>query len=162
MSNFMALLSVFIGGFICGYCYKSRELDKKEPYIVQLKDLCFFENWFFDCGSQLFSWWGDYKDCRYGNYNFRYAEFKVTGRKASKYQLKDSVEQYAYLNNYQAKFFVLIEKRDDHELVRIVYVVPELECEYQEYLKRKSTLKKEAEIEKEKKKRIYDEVGLKS
>ena len=155
----LMLLSVFAGGFICGYKYRDRDQTR---VVFQLKDCNFFEHWIADCGSNMFGWWTqNILDNKFGNYNFRYVDIRVTGRKASPLQIKESLYQYAELYNYRANFVVLINKKEDCDIIRIIYVVPEYEHEFFLYEQRKKEVKAKKEAEKEKNSKLLESVGKK-
>lgn len=141
--SWLLLILIVIGWLAYKYQFEANNLV--DFSLSQSSLLC---EWFSEFGSK-FKWFSVVKDERVGNYRFKELIIEVTGREMSAFEIKKTLEQVAWTLGFLIKFDVVIKDCSDHDLIRVIYVIPEWVSDYNKMMLAKNKIKREQELKRE-------------
>ena len=120
-----------------------------------------WSEWFARFHSE-FRWFDIVKDGNYGNHKFKELVIEVTGRKMSAFEIARTLKQVALEFGIIFIFFrVSIINNDDHDLVRIIYVIPPWYPDYKRAVMIAKQHARAKELKREKERRPMSGIKLK-
>ena len=139
------LLALILVGWLL---YKYQYEPKNNYFDFSLARSFLFGEW-LNRYSEKFDWIDVVRENRFGNYMFKELILEVTGRKMTAFEIQRTFEKVAWELGFEIRFDVTIKEYDDHDLIRIIYIIPEWVPDYNKMLIRKRNIEKEQEFQRE-------------
>lgn len=133
---------------LVGWLLYKYQFQQKQIVEYSLPCSMLFGEWYSEY-SQKFKWFNVIRDERVGNYCFKEMLIEVTGREMSAFEIRRTLEREAWKLGVFIKFDVAIKECSDHDLIKIIYVIPEWYNDYRKMIFVKNNIKREQELKKE-------------